>query len=122
MVEPEEARRLAVQIVESSIDELVSHYLENPYHFYTENDLHCHLFSSIFEKLWATGLNQPWITKDGKASILLHKEYPTKARYRRNRAPKEPEKTKEGARGHFDLCLWDPLTVNKRLFRSNGGE
>lgn len=35
--------------------------------------------------------------------------------------PQEPEKTKTGARGHFDLCLWDPLTVNQRFFRSNGG-
>ena len=111
------------QLVKESIDELAAHFLKNPYFFYTENDLHCHLFNIIFKKFESHELNKPIETSDGKSSILLHKEYPTKAQYRRNEAGKlqKVEKGRKGRRGHFDLCIWNPDLVNKKLFRSKGG-
>ena len=108
MVEIREARNIIVQIVSSSINELVSYFIENPYHFYTENDLHCHLFHRIFQKLEVSRLNKPLLTSDGKMSILLHKEYPTKVRYRRNRTPLELKKMNE--LGAFYLLLNDTGT------------
>lgn len=53
-------------------------------------------------------------TLDKKFSTLLHKEYPTKKRYSR----KLIEEKSNGSRGHFDLCIWNPQEVGKRLFRS----
>tara|TARA_B100000315_G_scaffold179822_1_gene168611 strand:+ start:77 stop:727 length:651 start_codon:yes stop_codon:yes gene_type:complete len=112
------------QLVKESIDELAAHFLKNPYFFYTENDLHCHLFNIIFKKFESHELNKPIETSDGKSSILLHKEYPTKAQYRRNEAGKlqKVEKGRKGRRGHFDLSVWNPDLVNKKLFRSKGGK
>ncbi|MGA3192254.1 MAG: hypothetical protein ABSD73_07040 [Candidatus Bathyarchaeia archaeon] len=107
------SKKQLVQITEAAIDRLIKTFRANPYFFYTENDLHCHLFSEIFSRL------QPrdWQCKtmDNKNSILLHKEYPTKARYV---ARTPAEVSSGGARGHFDLCIWNPDTTGDRLFRA----
>ena len=68
-----------VQITESSIDNLIERFKKTPYFFYTENDLHTCLYHEIFSRLSF----EEWLcrTGDDKTSILLHKEYPTKARY-----------------------------------------
>jgi hypothetical protein len=68
-----------VQITESAIDNLIMAFKATPYFFYTESDLHCYLYGEILNKLPL----EDWEckTKDGKSSILLHKEYPTKERY-----------------------------------------
>lgn len=105
-------KRKLVEITESAIDELIKTFRGNPYFFYTENDLHCFLYNEIFNKLPV----EDWQcrTSDGKTSILLHKEYPTKARY----VAKNLEKvTSRGARGHFDLSIWDPEETKNRRFR-----
>jgi hypothetical protein len=100
-----------VQIVESAIDNLIMIFKKSPYFFYTESDLHCYLYSEILNKLPL----EEWQckTKDGKSSILLHKEYPTKERY----SAKALEKVPKGARGHFDLSIWNPEQTEERLFR-----
>jgi hypothetical protein len=40
-----------VLVTESAIDKLITTFKARPYFFYTENDLHCHLFNEIFSKL-----------------------------------------------------------------------
>lgn len=101
-----------VQITESAIDKLIATFKTNPYFFYTESDLHCYLYNEILNKLpikeWQCR------TKDGKLSILLHKEYPTKGRYS---AKNLKENVPRGARGHFDLSIWNPEQTEERLFR-----
>jgi hypothetical protein len=103
-----------VQISESAIGQLVMTYEANPYFFYTENDLHCHLFNEMFSKLPL----REWqcVTGDGKTGVLLHKEYPTKARYD---AKALREVNSGGARGHFDLCVWNPERARERVFRAD---
>jgi hypothetical protein len=102
-----------VQIVESAIGNLIMTFKKSPYLFYTENDLHCYLYSEILNKLPL----EEWQckTKDGKSTILLHKEYPTKERYS---AKALKEKVPKGARGHFDLSIWNPEQTEERLFRA----
>ena len=101
-----------VRIVESSIKSLVDTFMETPYLFYTENDLHCYLYHEIYSKLppkkWQCE------TKDKKKSILLHKEYPTKQRYS---AKELRRNVLGGARGHFDLSIWNPERTRDKLFR-----
>lgn len=108
------------RILETGIAELVDAFLERPYAFYTESDLHCFLYHA----LWTLGLNQTCQCRvNGRLveSVLLHKEYPTKGRYRRRR---DTESTVEehGARGHFDISIWDPVLTEKRQFRVPRGE
>ncbi len=101
-----------LQITESSIDDIIKTFKVTPYFFYTENDLHCYLYTQLLNKLLVEGCFCK--TADGKNSVLLHKEYPAKERYGRKALKKGLEK---GARGHFDLSIWNPAKTNDRLFR-----
>jgi hypothetical protein len=103
-----------VKVVEVSIDDLLSKFKNYPYFFYTENDLHTYLYFEIFKRL----PQKEWVckTQDGKNSILLHKEYPTKERYS---AKLLQENFPKGSRGHFDLTIWNPEKTQERFFRAN---
>lgn len=105
-------KKQLVRITASAIEDLIEAFKATPYLFYTENDLHCYLYTQILSKLPI----EKWICKtvDGKESILLHKEYPTKERYSRDELK---EGLKKGSRGHFDLTIWDPEKTKERLFR-----
>ena len=107
------AKEQLVRITESAIDKLIMTFKARPYFFYTENGLHCHLFNDMFSKLPL----REWqcVTGDGKTGVLLHKEYPTKARYD---AKALREVNLGGARGHFDLCIWNPELAGERVFRA----
>ena len=100
-------------LVENCIDDLTETFFSTPYLFYTENDLHCYFYKLLSEQLEDSGYGL-YETLDKKLSTLVHKEYPTKKRYRRKLLTEDPA----GTRGHFDICLWNPQEVSKRLFRS----
>lgn len=104
-------KKQLVRITESAIEDLIETFKATPYLFYTENDLHCYLYAQILSKLSI----EEWICKtaDGKESILLHKEYPTKEHYSREALEEGVEK---GSRGHFDLTIWNPEKTKERLF------
>lgn len=107
------SKKKLVQIVESAIENLIMTFQKSPYLFYSESDMHCYLYGEILNKLpfkdWQCE------TKHGNLSILLHKEYPTKERYR---AKTLEENVPKGARGHFDLSIWNPEQAKDRLFRA----
>jgi hypothetical protein len=106
------SKKWLVQVTESSIDNLVKTFMKMPYFFYTENDLHTCLYHEIYSKLPL----EEWkcTTRDGHSSILLHKEYPTKERYS---AKALKAGVSKGARGHFDLSIWNPEKTSNRVFR-----
>jgi len=111
---------LIFRILETGIVELANAFLARPYAFYTESDLHCFLYRTLCN----LGLNQACRCKvNGRLveSVLLHKEYPTKDRYRRRR---DAESTIEerGDRGHFDISVWDPVLTEQRQFHAPRGE
>jgi hypothetical protein len=101
-----------IQITETSINGLIAAYRSTPYLFYAENDLHAFLYRVIFDAL----PTETWrcSTLDGKSSILLHEEYPTKERYRKRELL---ENAPKGRRGHFDLCIWNPEKTGDRRLR-----
>lgn len=106
-----------LNVVETCINELTGTFFSAPYMFYTENDLHCYLYKLLLERLEDAGYGLHE-TLDEKISILLHKEYPTKKRYKQKLLRENPK----GRRGHFDICIWNPEEVGKRLFRSRNSE
>jgi len=103
-----------VRVTESAIDKLLVTFKEIPYFFYTEHDIHCYVYNEISSSLSLKELR--CTTKDERQSILLHKEYPTKTRYK---AETLEENVKRGKRGHFDLCIWNPDLTKERRFRVN---
>ena len=77
----------------SGIRALVETFIEMPYFFYSEQDMHAHLY----HKLISGKLGELFVeTHFGDKSVLLHKEYPTLWIHL------------GGRRGHFDLAIIDP--------------
>jgi len=102
-----------IAIVELSINNLIDAFQKAPYTFYTESDLHSHLFNQIYSRLPP----EKWLcaTPSGE-SILIHREYPTKERYSRKSLI---EGLENGSRGHFDLVIWNPEKTMERIFRTS---
>jgi len=109
---PVVSKEQLVQIAETSIDHLITAYSSEPHLFYAENDLHAFLYQDILNRLPIK--NWKCRTLDGKLSILLHEEYPTKQRYSEKHLK---ENVPRGKRGHFDLCIWNPENTSGRRFR-----
>jgi hypothetical protein len=88
----------------SAIKTLVDRFIEAPYFFYSEQDMHAFLY----HKLISGRLGQFYVeTHFGDKTVLLHREYPTLGRY------PEPR----GKRGRFDLAVIDPEHVSESHWR-----
>jgi len=99
---------------EAAIKSLVRRFRNHPYAFYTETDMHCYLY----HRLYADGLeNGLYRTVEGRDTILLHKEYPTVARYSRDDSGRLEESEDGRRRGAFDICVWDPAYIAGREHR-----
>jgi len=99
---------------EAAIRSLVRRFRTHPYAFYTETDMHCYLY----HRLYAGGLvNGLYRTAEGRDTILLHKEYPTVARYQRGDDGRLEESAQGRRRGAFDISVWDPRFIGEREHR-----
>ena len=108
------APEVLVPQFEAAIKSLVRRFRNHPYAFYTETDMHCYLY----HRLYAGGLvNGLYRTADGHVTILLHKEYPTVARYQRGEDGRLEESAKGRRRGAFDISIWDPRFIAGREHR-----
>ncbi len=97
-----------VQQFEAAIRSLIRRFRNHPYAFYTETDMHCYLY----HRLYAGGIvNGLYRTAEDRDTILLHKEYPTVARYTRQSDGTLRNDPSGRRRGHFDICVWDPRCV-----------
>ena len=91
--------------VSSAIRVLVKKFIEMPYFFYSEQDMHAYLY----HKLISGKLGEFFVeTHFGDKSVLLHREYPTLRIY--------PE-PRRGRRGHFDLAIIDPKHASESHWR-----
>ena len=103
-----------MRLFENAIKSLVRRFRNHPYVFYTETDMHCYLY----HRLYAGGLlNALYPTVEGYDTILLHKEYPTVARYRRRNDGTLEESAQGRRRGAFDISIWDPQFIGEREHR-----
>jgi hypothetical protein len=90
----------------SAIKSLIDKFIEKPYFFYTEQDMHAFLY----HKLISGKLGEHFVkTSSEDETILVHKEYPTRKKYE---GPK-----RKLTRGHFDLAIIDPLEASKSHWR-----
>ena len=99
---------------ESAIRGLVRRFRTHPYAFYTETDMHCYLYHRLYSGGLENGLYR---TAEGHDTILLHKEYPTIARYQRRPDGTLEESLEGRRRGAFDISLWDPQYISAREHR-----
>ena len=105
---------ILVRKFETAIKSLVRRFRDHPYAFYTETDMHCYLY----HRLYAGGLvNGLYRTQDKHDTILLHKEYPTVARYQHGDNGRLEESVQGRRRGAFDISIWDPRFIGERVHR-----
>ena len=99
---------------EAAIKSLVRRFRTHPYAFYTETDMHCYLYHRLYSGGLENGLYR---TVDGRDTILLHKEYPTVARYQCRDDGTLEESAEGRRRGAFDISIWDPRFIGEREHR-----
>lgn len=106
--------RTLVKQVEKAIRALTNKFREHPYTFYTETDMHCYLYHRLYKGGLINGLYR---TAEGHDTILLHKEYPTAAQYKKGEGRVLSSVEAAGSRGHFDICIWNPEWVSTQKHR-----
>lgn len=99
---------------EAAIKSLVRRFRTHPYAFYTETDMHCYLYHRLYSGGLENGLYR---TVEGRDTILLHKEFPTVARYQRRLDGTLEESLEGRRRGAFDISIWDPRFISEREHR-----
>lgn len=102
------APEILVTKFEAAIKSLVRKFRTHPYAFYTETDMHCYLYHRLYSGGLENGLYR---TAEGYDTILLHKEYPTVARYVRKEDGRLEESEEGRRRGAFDISIWDPQYI-----------
>ena len=109
----------AVLNVERAIVTLRNKFLQSPYTFYSESDLHCYLYYLLYsERLFKEPVK---VLIGGKpiSTIRLHKEYPTLGKFYKplNKKFLVPEENNyitvggkkfQPSRGAYDLAIIDP--------------
>lgn len=100
---------------ETAIKSLIRRFRNHPYAFYTETDMHCYLYHRLYTGGIVNGLYR---TLEGRDTILLHKEYPTVARYQRGEDRRLRESTQGRRRGAYDISIWDPRFIGQRQHRN----
>jgi len=91
--------------ISSGIRALVEKFIEMPYFFYSEQDMHAYLYHKLISGKLGELLVE---THFGDKSVSLHKEYPTLRIYPGRR---------RGGRGHFDLAIIDPEYASESHWR-----
>ncbi len=96
--------------VSGAVRKTVNKFRENPYYFFTESDVQSYLYYCLYS-------SKLECERDSKRIFLVHKEYPTNFRYRKNdlRDPKcvspIPLDQREGDRGNYDFVVLNPQFI-----------
>lgn len=105
--------------IEDAIKYLKNKFLESPYFFYTESDMHCYLYHQLFQESYLREPVNVAVDKEARVvkTIRLHKEYPTLGKfYKRGKILVSNEskyvtvdgKRLQPSRGAYDLAIIDP--------------
>jgi hypothetical protein len=104
---------------EKALSKLEFAFRETPRRFFTEHDLHSHLYQLVEREL--DGRDALYFrTRDGQKTSLVHHEYPTPFRCDMSnhgfKRAEEAEVTSKGGRykrGHYDLVILNPEFVRR---------
>ena len=97
-------------ILESSINNLMHDFIEQPYKHRCEHSLHCELYNMLMKYHALQGIFQLKDTDFG--TTLLHKEWPETI----------PRPEKSNRRGNFDIAILNPKSVSRcNIKEFNGG-
>lgn len=108
-----------IEAVDESIDALCSEFRSRPTLFFTENDIVCHFYGILHQRL-----SKPKaLDKDGHEHCLVHREYPTPFRCDMSDGKFEVKdddaRTEKGGkyrRGHYDIVVLNPDFVGRHSY------
>ena len=108
----------SVSKVENAIVLLKEKFLQAPFSFYSETDLHCFLYNTLFQdKYFNESLNARLDDKHLIQTIRLHREYPTLGKFYKqgkllipneNNYVEVDGKRLQPSRGAYDLAIIEP--------------
>ena len=87
--------------VRSGIKDLVGRFIDTPYFFYSEQDMHAYLYHRLISGRLGSLLMDTCL---GDRTVPIHREYPTLHAYGKKR-------------GHFDLAIIDPEHASESHWR-----
>ena len=101
----EEYRRL----IEDTIKTVINQFHRKPYNFFNEHEFHQYCYHVFYSK---KQFSKQFKTKDEKKTNLLHPEYPTLARFSRERIELDPK----GSRARYDISILNPSFIQENDF------
>ena len=87
--------------VGDAIRKTINKFREHPYYFFTESDIVSYLWMVLYHSKLDS-------LKDKKRIYLVHREYPTNFRYRKDDLKPGYKPSDKGSRGHYDLVVLNP--------------
>jgi hypothetical protein len=89
-----------------AVKKTINKFRENPYYFFTESDIHSYFYHSLY-------CGNLEVTKNGRRVYLVHREYPTNFRYRKEDLFRDNYRSillnhKGMSRGHYDISVINP--------------
>lgn len=91
------------KVLRDSINNLIETYLDTPQFFWKEYDIQSYLYYLLLK-------SRKFVIEDPelKKVLLVHREYVTPDKYKKNGDFLEKVMDRGGRRGNFDLVVWDP--------------
>lgn len=104
--------------VESAIKSLKEKFLQEPFSFYSETDMHCYLHNTLYrDSYFREPLDVRLNEKQIVQTIRLHREYPTLGKFHKEGLLLVPDENKyvivdgermQPSRGAYDLAVIEP--------------
>lgn len=103
-----------IERTERGINSLGEKFIKWPYNFFTESDAHSFLYYYFLRSAHSSLKDLYPSCDDAYKSILVHREYPTIFRFKRD----EMELSSEGDRGHYDLAVLNPRFIEDHSIKT----
>jgi len=97
------------KLIHDSIKTIINQFHRKPDNFFNEYDFHQYFYHAFYKQ---KEFSMQYDTKDGKKTIVLHPEYPTLKKFRRN----PPMVDKNGKRARYDMAILNPEFIKQNEF------
>ncbi len=100
--------------IEETIHTIINQFHRKTHNFFNEHEFHNYCYHVFYSK---KEFSKQYVTLDGKKTNILHPEYPTLKRFRRDKICIDPK----GVRARYDMAILNPEFIQKNTFEKIRG-
>ena len=100
--------------IEETIHTIINQFHRKPHNFFNEHEFHNYCYHVFYSK---KEFSKQYVTSDGKKTNILHPEYPTLKRFRRDTICVDPQ----GRRARYDMAILNPEFIQRNTFEKIRG-